>query len=48
MKNKGKKLNVQGRCDLPYAVKGKKVNDLNKNKMVCGKNYFDFCGSRKY
>ena len=48
MKSRGKNVNVQGKCDHPYAVKDKRVNDLRKNQMVCGKNHFDFCGSRKY
>ena len=37
-KKDGKNLNVLGRCDLPYVVKDKKIMDLNKKEMVCGKN----------
>ena len=38
MKSKGRSLSVLGRCELPFAVKGEKIMDLNKKEMVCGKN----------
>ena len=38
MKSKGRSLSVLGRCELPFAVKDKKIVDLNKKEMVCGKN----------
>ena len=42
LKSRGKNLSVLGRCELPFAVKDKKIVDLTKKEMVCGKNELFF------
>lgn len=45
LKNRGtgKTPSVLGRCEHPFAVKDKKIVDLSRKEMVCGKNEHCCC-----
>ena len=45
LKSRGRSLSVLGRCELPFAVKDKKIMDLTKKEMDCGKiEHLQQCG----